>query len=287
MYNDSFRIRYKRAPVAISENSSGADTAAHIHAEIEILYIVSGRWQVTVSDRRYDAAEGDMIIVNPFDVHSLRRVSDNPARTLCICIDPCLLIDRELSDMLRRGERSAGEYFAANDRITPLIYGYFQRIYSAVENDSETLCLESGAYLSLIFSELARGGALITRSQRGKRESFSAKIQEYLADHYSESITSDDAAEALFYSQSYFCRLFKKQFGTSFLEYLSMYRISRAKTMLETTHQRVAEVAEAVGFMDNAYFSRCFKRLVGFSPSEYKKINTVNEKSQYSPNLVD
>ena len=50
-----------------------------------------------------------------------------------------------------------------------------------------------------------------------------------------------------------------------------MYRVSLAKAMLENPALKVSAVAEAVGFLDSAYFSRCFKRLVGVCPSEYKK----------------
>ena len=271
MYDDSFKIRYKRAPVAISENKDGGNTPAHIHAEIELLYVVSGEWGVAVSDRYYEVGQGDVIIVNPLDVHSVTRISDLPASTLCICIDPSLLADGELSMGLISGDKRVIGYIGAADNVSEEIVDYFRKLYSAVENNSDVLRLEAGAYLSLIFSKLLISGIVQSRASRGKKESFSSKIQDYLKKHYSENITSEDAAEELFYTQSYFCRLFKKQFGTSFLEYLSMYRVSLSKVRLENPSVKVSEVAEAVGFMDSAYFSRCFKRLVGISPSEYKK----------------
>ena len=271
MYDDSFKIRYKCAPIAVSENKSGFDTTAHIHAEIEILYIVSGSWRVSVSDKHYVAESGDIIIVNPFEVHALKRLSDNPSSTLCICAAPSLLADKELSAELTSGDKTAVRHIKYAEAFSREIVDCFKKTYSAVENNSPALRLESSAYLSLIFSRLVISGLIESRVMRGKKESFSSKVQDYLSKHYMENITSENIAEELFYTQSYFCRLFKKQFGISFLEYLSMYRVSLAKAMLENPSLKVSAVAEAVGFLDSAYFSRCFKRLVGVCPSEYKK----------------
>ena len=271
MYNDSFKVRYKGAPVAISENRDGVDTAPHIHAEIELLYVVSGVFSVNVSDRSYHAVAGDIVIVNPFDVHSIKRLSPLPASTLCICIEPSLIFDSELAAELSSGVTAAAEHIGEEERVREEISGYFKRLYTAVEQSSLTLRLEAGAYLSLIFSRLIASGLIKSRAARGKKESFTSKIQEYLKERYREDITSETVAEELFYTQSYFCRLFKKQFGISFLEYLSLYRISKAKELLEDPSAKVSMVAEAVGFTDSAYFARCFKRLVGISPSEYKK----------------
>ena len=50
-----------------------------------------------------------------------------------------------------------------------------------------------------------------------------------------------------------------------------MYRISKAKMMLSDENAKISQVAEQVGFLDHSYFSRCFKRFVGVSPSEYQR----------------
>ena len=271
MYNDSFKERYNLAPIAISENNNGADTAAHIHAELELLYVTSGEWCVSVSDKSYTARVGDIIVVNPYEVHSVKRTSEMPATTLCICADPRLLADKSLAGELCSGDKAALGQVTADSEVAPILRDYFCRMYRAVEEKLPTLLLESSAYLSLILSALTLHGYVSSMHKKGRSESFFSKIQDYLSLHYSEAITSEDVARELFFTQSYFCRLFKRQFGTSFLDYLSLYRISKAKGLLENPEAKVSEVAAAVGFMDSAYFSRCFKRLVGISPSEYKK----------------
>ncbi|MBQ8321662.1 MAG: AraC family transcriptional regulator [Clostridia bacterium] len=271
MYNDSFRVRYGLAPVAISENFEHYDTAPHIHSEIEILYIKSGSAQVFVSDQKITANAGDIILVNPMEVHSVIADRDVPYHQRCVCFDTSLLPDNVLADELVSGESFADNLYKADYAVTTVISECFEKLFSAVSNNSDTLLFESAAYVSLVFAAIKKHGHIKKRKQKGQKVIFSSMIQGYLSEHFSEAITSEDAARELFYTQSYFCRLFRENFGVPFLEYLSMYRISKAKMMLSDGNAKISQVAEQVGFLDHSYFSRCFKRFVGVSPSEYQR----------------
>ena len=279
MYNDSFRKRYKGAPVAITENTVHFDTAPHIHREIEMLYIKEGKAEITVSDRSYKVSSGDLVFVNPMDVHSIKADRDYPYHQRCICFDPSLVMDKGLREALLSGEIGIREVLSSNERHTGLVADLFDRLFEAVTCNSEELFLESVAYVSLIFAHLKKCGSIFTKSTTGKRLLFLRKVQEYLAEHFHEQITSQDIARELFYNQSYFCRLFRENFGVSFLDYLMLYRISNAKLILSSENIRVSSVAERVGFLDASYFSRCFKKIVGISPVEYQKCQySINKK---------
>ena len=272
MYNDSFRIRYGNAPIAISENTEHYDTSPHIHREIELLVLLEGEAEVTLSHRALRLRAGEMIIVDPLEVHSVIADRRYPYHQRCICFDLSLIPDKALSEGLLSGEYSLKAHLTEDDgEATARALSSFDKLFESVKHNSEALLFESAAYVSLILAALKETGGIVTRSARGKKAAFPRRVQEYLSENYMKNLTSEDVARELYYNQSYFCRLFKSHFGTSFLEYLSMYRISLAKTMLENPSAKVSEVSEAVGFMDSAYFSRCFKRLVGISPSEYKK----------------
>lgn len=271
MYNDSFKSRYGIAPLAISENDSHYDTMAHIHSEIELLCLDGGEADVTVCDRRYRLSEGEILIVNPLDVHSIRAERSGPYHQRCICFDLSLIADAALASRLLSGECRITELFTKGMPETALIKKCFDSLFSAVKRNTSALLFESYREVSGIFAALICCEQIERKKLIGKKQSFPGKIQEYLSANYREEITSEDAAKEFFYTQSYFCRLFRESFGVSFLEYLSMYRISRAKSELSGGDKRICEVAESVGFTDSSYFSRCFKRLVGVSPSEYKK----------------
>ncbi len=271
MYNDSFRKRYGIAPIAISENADHYDTSAHIHGEIELLYLKSGAADIYVSDRSYRVKAGELLFVNPLDVHSIKADRKSAYHQRCICFDLSLVADRMLSSELLSGESLLPEHFCMSDEVTAEIAEYFEKLFSSVQRNSDALLFESVAYVSLIFAVLKEKGLIKKTSKSGKKTSFSRKVQEYLSAHYSERITSEDAAGELFYSQSYFCRIFREVFGVSFLEYLSMYRVSKARELLLKGEMSISEVAEQVGFLELSYFSRRFKHYVGVSPSEYQK----------------
>ena len=79
-------------------------------------------------------------------------------------------------------------------------------------------------------------------------------------------------------STSYFRRLFKEYANVSPKEYVINNKIEKAKLYIEYENFTVSEIAERLNFTDSAYFSKQFKRKVGMSPSEYKRLKT-NEPS--------
>lgn len=97
------------------------------------------------------------------------------------------------------------------------------------------------------------------------------KAVDYISQNYSKNINLEMTAEYVNKSKNYFSYLFKKELGVSFVEYLNIVRIGEAKKILDTTDDKTYEIAEKVGFSDYKYFSSVFKKIVGVSPSKYKK----------------
>lgn len=95
-------------------------------------------------------------------------------------------------------------------------------------------------------------------------------VEEYIRDNYSYDISMQDAARAVNYSETYFCKMFKQRYGLSFTAYLTEYRMREAKKLLLQPTVNVREVGEKVGYTDATYFSRVFRRHTGMSPSEYR-----------------
>ncbi len=104
-------------------------------------------------------------------------------------------------------------------------------------------------------------------------------VKEYICENYMEDISMQDAARAVNYSEAYFCKMFKQQFGQNFTSYLTEYRIEEAKKLLCQPTVSVKEVGTRVGYPDSNYFARVFRRMNGVSPSEYrmKFLNQLNK----------
>ena len=95
---------------------------------------------------------------------------------------------------------------------------------------------------------------------------------DYIAENYAQKIGLDEIAEMLQMNSSYFSTLFKKETGRNFQNYLTEYRIEKAKELLRTTNETMMSIAEQVGYQDTRYFSQCFVKVVGVKPSLYRKM---------------
>lgn len=78
-------------------------------------------------------------------------------------------------------------------------------------------------------------------------------------------------ANQIYSNESYLSRIFKKEVGISFIEYITKKRIDKSIELLNTTDLKVYEIAEQVGFRESHYFSICFKKQTGLTIKEFKK----------------
>lgn len=85
----------------------------------------------------------------------------------------------------------------------------------------------------------------------------------------------NDIAERLEVTSSYMSKLLKKETGLSFIDYLTNIRIKKAMYIMNDPTIKIYDVAELVGYSNQYYFSRAFKKVIGVSPKEYRRITTV------------
>ena len=94
----------------------------------------------------------------------------------------------------------------------------------------------------------------------------------YMHDHYNENLTLEQISALAGFNSTYFSSIFKKETGQNFLEYLTVLRIHKAKELLADTSMKVSEIAWEVGYSDEKYFLRIFKKTVGLTTGEYRKL---------------
>ncbi len=97
--------------------------------------------------------------------------------------------------------------------------------------------------------------------------------KKYIMDHYDQGLSLAEVADKVKVTPPYLSTLFTKYENCGFIDYLNQFRVERAKMFLHDYGLKTYEVAYKVGFQDEKYFSRVFKRITGKSPSEYRKIN--------------
>ncbi len=104
-----------------------------------------------------------------------------------------------------------------------------------------------------------------------QEEKLSKRVIAYIDGHYQEDIFLDKLAEEFGSSSKYLSSLIKNETGKKFSVYLTELRIRRAEDLLLHTELGVKEIAASVGYSDQRYFNRIFKKLTGKTPTQYRE----------------
>lgn len=109
--------------------------------------------------------------------------------------------------------------------------------------------------------------------QRFQKEDYERlnNILAYILEHYERPISLDDIAREAHLSPSAFCRFFKKRTRKSFVEYLNEFRVGMACKMLLESKEPIARICYQTGFNNLANFNRQFRRVMGLTPTAYRK----------------
>ena len=174
--------------------------------------------------------------------------------------------------LLQRPTRSRFNRVAA----TLLKWGAEVDLKRAEEAYFHTRVLPSARYKSLlklvaIFAGhlAACADELLLRAKEAEPPTV-AKARLFIEAHQAEDLSLARVAQAVNVSASYFSSRFKKATGMNFIDYVARVRIEKAKTLLQSPHLRISEIAFEVGFQSISQFGRAFKRITGQSPRRFR-----------------
>ncbi|MFB5265261.1 helix-turn-helix domain-containing protein [Paenibacillus enshidis] len=145
-----------------------------------------------------------------------------------------------------------------------------------VQDDRQHRPPNSNAYSFSLFAWRDWAVDLMSRLSRSicdrqaKEKHTIGDIIKYIEQHYMSELSLQDIAGRFFVSREYISRKFKQEFGINFSDYLSKYRIDKAKLLMLNPNLKISQIAEMVGIHDVKYFSKVFKKQEGVSPKEYR-----------------
>lgn len=111
------------------------------------------------------------------------------------------------------------------------------------------------------------------RVKTGKAKELVAIARQYMDDNFDQGITVAQAAQYVFLSQGYFTRAFRDETGMSPMNYLMKKRIERACLLLENNEIKVSAISLQSGFSSPQRFNVAFRKLMGMTPMEYRKLH--------------
>src|SRR5438094_7256595 len=112
---------------------------------------------------------------------------------------------------------------------------------------------------------------LVVRNEQDESANM-ARARQFIEKHQAEPLSLGRVARVANISRHYFCKMFKKATGISFIDYLSRVRVEKSKTLLVNPTSRISEAAFASGFQSMTNFNRAFRRIVGRSPTQFRKL---------------
>lgn len=256
-----------------------ANVPLHWHGEFELSLMREGSLEYICGDDKFLASGGDIVIVAPNILHAIYPHGGEVQRYDTVVFSAEML---GLSD----NDRSAAECIRplANGGFTALhitpAHTYYNELTITADNIISCAIGNTPQLDMLMKSELLRlfwllrdNGDIGARSpaETGKSEMIRPAL-EYIAENFSENITIEQLAETVHLSKSYFMNRFRETAGVSAVEYLNQFRIRAACSALLESSVTVSEISFECGFRNLSNFNRQFRRLMGCTPNEYRKI---------------
>ena len=243
--------------------TGGLVSFAHLHKELEIIYVRKGKAVAYADKNSYLLNAGDMFIAFPNQVHYYRTVIRG--EFMVLIFSPDILYD--VSSKISKSKPDINCFTPLADENLKDI---FDRIYSL---DGEYKNIAISGYLNVVMSRILPKLRLQTVDTENNSAFFN--VIDFCTRNFKDDITLDIVAEELHLSKYYISRLINKRLGQNFNEYINNLRISEACNLLRVTDKKIADISEDVGFGTIRSFNRSFKLIMGMSPAEYRSKNNA------------
>ncbi|HML68026.1 MAG TPA: AraC family transcriptional regulator [Clostridia bacterium] len=249
----------------------------HFHEHYVIGFIERGRRNLKVRGGCLLTAPGDLLLFNPGENHACEAHDDQPLDYRCINIEPGVLA-RAAQDMF--GKEVIPQF------EQPVVFRCelteeLRELHTMILRGERGVRKEEKFYFLL--EQLLRDYA-----EAGEREPVTelrAEVKavcDYLNTHAQEQISLDALGEIAGLSKYHLLRAFTKETGITPYRYLETIRIDQAKALLKQGVSP-AEAALSAGFSDQSHFSNAFKRFIGLTPGQYRRVfagNRAQDKSE-------
>lgn len=270
--------RYARY-LKITENSSFGTV---LPLDCRIFYVKKGVGKVEIDGEILTLPVGSILYINSFVPYTL---CESDVRYLAINFDftsnfshintPLPPVPAEDSGKIKPIEEIKFEDAPCFDRFLFLENAFsLSSVFESAELEftekAPFYMMKNSAQITDILTALFRKNEFKSTGEKG----FDAeKIAEYIRENLTEDISNKTLAEIFHFHPNYLSGQFSRHYGKPVHSYILEMRIMKAISLLEAGRSNIGEIAEKVGFSDNNYFSRYFKKVTGSTPKAYLQKN--------------
>lgn len=239
-----------------------------------IHHVLSGKGYFETRGKLYHLKQGDTFLIYPNMEACYRADDEEPWEYTWVGFD-----GTDAFYLLNHTDFSEESPVLEQAEISEEIERNIRKVYEAKGGTFCDAVSMTGALYSMI-AMLMENSASETRQKNPQTDRVEQAIQ-YIAEHYSYPITIEDIAGYTGVCRSYLYRMFRKVLKKSPKDYVEEYRIRQACQLLRETDLPITTIAHSVGYEDNLYFSKAFKKSKGRTPSEYRKVKSSERQAEH------
>ena len=251
----------------------------HVHDCYELVLVCRGTGWCAVNGRRFPMLRGDLYVLRPGDLHEF---TNNPGMQFYNVMFSGAMLTPDEMKIFAPVLEEYGKYTFASavfDRLTSLLAELSSELQFS--RAGQELAVKS-LFLRFLLELLRNRRIDPLPKQKDEDPRPAARLLDMVAVRCREKLTLDDLAQVTGGSPEYAGRLFKRQTGITFSEYLTRCRIGMACVRLQNPAVSISEIAAELGYYDLAYFDKCFKKVLGISPRTYRMNLNTGETDQIS-----
>ncbi|ADL52483.1 AraC family transcriptional regulator [Clostridium cellulovorans] len=250
----------------------------HTHDRVEIMYVIDGQCEIDVATDNVNnlkLKKGDFILLDAGTVHRLIVLGEKSCRMLNI--EFSFIEDSDILTSIRLLiEKVKSIALLFEMRCPFLLLKDNNDIYHSLKNIVIQLGMESEENqfsIQLLFYELLLKISKVAMSNENTSTSniYINKAKHFISMNYDKDITIKDISSYVNINEDYLNRIFKKHTGHTITEYVTLFRIEKAKMLLSNTDIPIIDICSYVGINSRQYFSQVFKKCTGISPYKYRK----------------
>ena len=261
----------------------------HHHTSFEIALFKKGRGIYYCNGRHLEFREGDMFIFSTNEEHFILSI-DEDMLVMNLHFEPQYIFssfqsEQDLSFLRIFFDRSQ-DFCNRLPRENPTTAALISSFYGIEKefvnkNDNYTLMIKV-KLLSMLITMTRELGYVNTQSQKNLTQikciDEISKVTDYINKNFSAKLNLTELASIVNMSPNYLCMVFKQINGLTIWEYILIRRIEAAKKLLYDNTLRIIDIQLTCGFQTSANFNKMFKRMVGISPSDYRKSITRSKR---------
>jgi len=256
-----------------------ANHRIHVHQTHEINFLCHGYQGLEVENRTYTMCPGDLLVLPAGSPHNIREDESLPYRRIRLSL-PVHFFDQLFRESIGQ-EGISQALFGDKEwviRFPDITASSIENILEHMVDEDEQrapgweIGIRSCAALLMLVISRNLDNAIqpVDPAVLRRRHDMNVVIH-FMEEHYSDPVSLTGMAQIFDVHPSVLSRNFKRATGVSPMVYLNRIRIAQAKKLMETSDQKLEEIAKKVGYSSLIYFSRVFKQLNGASPSQYRK----------------